>query len=70
MPPPGPPPTLRTLTLIAVWGAATTLGAYALAGGNIAWFIVWMVILGIGLRLLAYWVVRRRGQQPPHGWWH
>jgi 4-hydroxybenzoate polyprenyltransferase len=64
-----PPPTPRTLALIAAWGAVTALVAFALAGGNIAWFAVWMVILSAGHRLLAYWIVRRRGEHPRRGWW-
>jgi hypothetical protein len=65
-----PPPTPRTIAIIAAWGAATTLAAYALAGGALGWFIAWLVILGVGQRLVAYWIVRRRGEHPRRGWWH
>jgi hypothetical protein len=64
-----PPPTPRNLALIAVWGALTTVAAYAVAGGSIPWFIVWLVILGVGQRVVAYWLVRRRGGRPGRGWW-
>ena len=64
-----PSPTPRALAIIAAWGAATTVAAYTLSRGAIAWFILWMLILGVGQRLIAYWIVRRRGEHPRRGWW-
>jgi hypothetical protein len=70
MTPRAPSPTPRTLAIIAAWGAATTVVAYTLSRGAIAWFIVWMLILGVGQRVIAYWIVRLRGEHPRPGWWH
>ncbi len=65
-----PPLTPRTMLRVAAWGAATTLIAYLLSGGSIPWFIAWMLVIGITQRLVAYWIVRRRGEHPPPHWWH
>jgi hypothetical protein len=70
MSPPTPRPTPRTLAIIAAWGALTTVLAYTLSRGALAWFIVWMLILGASQRLIAYRIVRRRGEHPRRGWWH
>jgi hypothetical protein len=66
---PTPPPTPRKLAIIAAWGAATTVVAYALSRGAIARFILWMFSLGVGQRLIAYSIVRRRGEHPRRWWW-
>jgi hypothetical protein len=46
-------PTPRTLLLVAAWGAATTVVAYLISGGNIPLFIAAMVAIGIGQRFVA-----------------
>lgn len=64
-----PEASLRTMLGVAAWGALTTGGAYRLAGGSMGWFVVWLVGIGLAVRLIAYVVVTRRGETPPPRWW-
>jgi hypothetical protein len=61
--------SLRTMLGVAAWGALSTGGAFQLSGGSVVWFLIWMIVIGIAVRLLAYAVVTRRGETPPPGWW-
>lgn len=54
---------------VAAWGAVSTGGAYQLSGGSIGWFVLWMAVIGVAVRPLAYAVVVRRGDIPPPHWW-
>jgi hypothetical protein len=43
---------------------------YLLSGGSLVTFIILIVVIGVLLRLVAFALVRARGQWPPRGWWH
>jgi uncharacterized membrane-anchored protein len=62
-------PPLRTLGAVFVWGAGCALIAQAIARGSLLVFLAVMVGIGVCLRLLARYLVQRRGQRPPRGWW-
>jgi hypothetical protein len=61
-------PTPGALLLVAAWGAATTVVAYLISGGDIPLFVGAMVAIGIGQRFVAVRMARRRGLRPPR-WW-
>jgi len=67
----GPPDRIdgRRLAVISVWGAATTTVAWLVSGGSIPWFIVAMVTIGVGQRLLARYIWLRAGHELPRWWW-
>jgi len=62
-------PSLRTLLQVAVVGAVTTGGAYAISGGSIPIFVGVMVGFGVLMRVGARLILWRKGQQPRRGWW-
>jgi ABC-type xylose transport system permease subunit len=59
------------LAAVRIFVAVAVVAAlvWTLARGSPLWFLVIMVIIGIGFRLIARAVVRRRGEKPPRGWW-
>lgn len=69
---PHPVPELRPKTLLAVglWGASTTLIAYLLSRGSIVFFVIWLFVIAIVVRVGARLLVARRGERPPKGWWY
>lgn len=68
-PPPSPPrPTLRGAAMAGAYGAVAASLAYVIGRGNPVWMLVIMVLIGVGFRLCAYQVIRRRGPDRPP-WW-
>lgn len=61
--------TPKTLLAVGLWGATTTVFAYLLSFGNLAVFVVLLLIIGVAVRVLAYRIVKRRGEKPPPWWW-
>jgi hypothetical protein len=61
--------TPRGLLFAALWGASTTLLAYALSFGSVPVFILLLVTFGVLLRLAGWTLAKRRGNGPPRGWW-
>jgi hypothetical protein len=61
--------TWKSLVGVGLWGAATTLLAYVLSFGSLQLFLIFMLVIGLLVRLLAFGVARARGQELPRGWW-
>lgn len=61
-------PSLGTMVVVGSWGAATTVVAYLVSGGNVPTFIGVMLLIGVAQRLATAHVVRRRGEGAPP-WW-
>jgi hypothetical protein len=70
VPPPVPELSLKTLLRVGLWGATTTLIAYLLSRGSIVFFVVWLFVIAVLVRIVARVVVARRGERPPKGWWY
>jgi predicted lipid-binding transport protein (Tim44 family) len=70
MPEPAKPrPTPRDLIRVGLWGALTAGIAYGLARGSLPVAILLMVLFGIAQRMVAFRIVRARGETPPRWWW-
>ena len=69
-PPPTTPrrPTLRGAAAAGAYGAIAASVAYVIGRGNPVWMLVVMVAIGVGFRLYAYRLIRRRGRERPP-WW-
>ena len=63
-----PPPTFRTLVVVGLWGATTTVVAYAVSGGSLPVFIGGMAAIGVLQRVAAVRIRRARGESTPP-WW-
>lgn len=61
-------PTRKGLAFAAVYGMVVATIAYLVGRGNPFWMLVVMIIIGIGFRLYAYRLIRRRGDARPP-WW-
>jgi len=64
-----PPLKLKTLLGVSLWGATTTLLAWLLAFGSIIRFVIWIVVIGIVVRVGAHAIAKKRGLNPPP-WWN
>jgi len=63
-----PGPTWRGAAFAGAYGAISASLAYVIGRGNLFWMLAVMVIIGLGFRLCAYRLIRRRGDgRPP--WW-
>jgi CHASE2 domain-containing sensor protein len=60
---------LKSVLAVAVWGFSTTLLAWALAFGSYVRFVIGLLIIGIGVRVVAHMVLKRRAKDPPPPWW-
>jgi large-conductance mechanosensitive channel len=61
--------SVRELLPVAIYGGLSAAVAFALSFGSLILFIVNFFIIGGVLRLVAWKIMRQRGQKPPRGWW-
>jgi hypothetical protein len=47
----------------------TVVIAYLISGGSPVWFLVALIGIGVGQRVIARIIVARQGRRPPRWWW-